>query len=135
MRILIILLFSSLCISCAANTQSLSSHYSNYVGGEFELTEDMALYQQSEGNFSFYNVSLVRQSDCCHQGRLIANLPEGTKITVDDVLRYTFFTNDCNEAIGKINFDDKLIKFEFFINCNYEGLKISKSLPWGKSIA
>ncbi len=134
MRNLLAFIFIILVTACAAKTQSMSHYYPEYVGDYFYLTEDMALFEVDEHNYSFVKNALVIQSDCCASGKRISLLPKGTKIQIHDILRYVQFTNDCNEAVGSVLINGKRLDFEYFINCNYQGVKVAKDLPWKREL-
>jgi len=134
MRKILVLLSIMLTTACAAKTENMSHYYPEYVGGDFYLTEDMALFESYEHNYSFNKNALARQSDCCISGKQIALLPKGTKVQISDILRYVKFTNDCNEAIGSAIINGKRLGFEYFVNCNYQGVKVAKSLPWKREL-
>jgi len=130
MRRILVLLSIMLATACTAKTESMSQYYPEHVVGSFYLTEDMALFESNEHNYSFVKNALARQSDCCTNGKQLALLPKGTKVQINNVLRYVRFTNDCNEAVGSVQINGKDVEFEFFINCNYQGVKVAKDLPW-----
>jgi len=134
MRKILVLLSIMLITACAAKTENMAHHYPDNVGGDFYLTEDMALFESSEHNYSFVKNALARLSDCCTNGKKIALLPKGTKVQIDDIFRYVKFTNDCNEAVGNVLINGKKVEFEYFINCNYQGVKIAKDLPWKREL-
>ncbi|KFZ37568.1 hypothetical protein HR45_09070 [Shewanella mangrovi] len=134
MRKILVFLSITLITACAAETESMSSYYPEYVGGYFYLAEDMALFEVDEHNYSFFENTLVSQSDCCASGKRIALLPKGTKIQIRDILRYIQFTNDCNEAIGSVLVNGRHLDFEYFINCNYQGVKPVEDLPWKREL-
>jgi len=134
MRKILVLLSIMLITACAAKTGNMSHFYPEHVGGEFYLTDDMALFESSELNYSFVKNALARQSDCCTKGKQIALLAKGTMVQIDKVNRYVKFTNDCNEAIGSVLINGKRLDFEFFINCNYQGVKVAKDLPWKREL-
>jgi hypothetical protein len=130
MHKILVLLSIMLTTACAAKIENMSQYYPEYVVGSFYLTEDMALFESNEHNYSFVKNALARQSDCCTNGKQLVLLPKGTKVQISKVLRYVKYTNDCNEAIGHILVNGKRVNFEYFINCNYQGVKIAKDLPW-----
>ena len=134
MRKLLVLLSIMLITACSTKSENMSHYYPENVGGDFYLTEDMALFESDEHNYSFVKNALARQSDCCTNGKKIAFLPKGTKVQIDDVIRYIKFTNDCNEAVGSVIVNGKRLGFEFFINCNYQGVKVAKDLPWKREL-
>lgn len=76
MRKILVLLSIMLVTAFAAKNENMSQYYPEYVGADFYLTEDMALFENNEHNFSFFKNALVRQTDCCAIGRQIALLPK-----------------------------------------------------------
>lgn len=134
MRKILVLLSIMLVTACAAKNENMSHYYPEYVGGDFYLTEDMALLENNEHNFSFFKNALVRHTDCCASGRQIALLPKGTKVQISNFLRYIKFTNDCNEAVGNVTINGKRLDFEYFVNCNYQGVKVAKDIPWKREL-
>jgi len=134
MRKILVFLSIMLVAACAAKTENMSHHYPEYIGGDFYLTEDMALFENNEHNFSFFKSALVRQSDCCASGRLIVLLPKGTKVQINNILRYIKLTKDCNEAVGNLTINGKRLDFEYFVNCNYQGVKVAKDIPWEREL-
>ncbi len=134
MRHLLVFLFILLCSGCAGRSEDMSRYYPDLVGGDFYLTDDMVLFEKAKGNYAFFKHSLVRQSSCCASGRQVALLPKGSKVRIHKVLRYRFFTNDCNEAVGEISINGKRVDFEYFVNCNYSGVKVAKNIPWQREL-
>jgi hypothetical protein len=134
MRKILVLLSIMLTISCTAKNENMSQYYPEYVGGSFYLTEDMALFESDEHNYSFVKNALARKSDCCTKGKKLAVLSKGTKVQINNVFRYIKYTNDCNEAVGSVIINGKSVDFEFFINCNYQGVKVAKDLPWKREL-
>lgn len=134
MRKILLLISIMLVTACAAKKENMSHYYPEYVGGYFYLTEDMVLFENNEDNFSFFKNALVRQTDCCATGRQIALLPKGTKVQINNILRYIELTNDCNEAVGNVTINGKRLDFEYFVNCNYQGIKVARDIPWEREL-